>query len=132
MTPFELTCLRVTKGQTITVTATGQGVWKNIPKGNPTAFEQCGPDGTSPNASSLMTPAEYWSNIGSYRCSKAQKGALIGRYNNGPWFPVGSNFKGEVKEDSEFVLGINDLKPELGAANWADDSGGFQFAINIQ
>ncbi len=83
------TGLQISAGQTLAVTASGRGVWKNISPNNPNAvpfpFEECSPDGTSPNAK------DYHSNIHVYQTSLANKGALIGKVGDyGVPFKVGS------------------------------------------
>jgi hypothetical protein len=110
--------------------ASGTAVWKNISVGNPTKYEETGPDGTSPTASPLMTPSEYWSNIDQYLCPKAKKGALIAKIGDGEWFSVGSNYKGEAKTSGRLVFAVNDLDPQKqSVSNWQDNDKGFTVAV---
>jgi hypothetical protein len=124
------TGLQVSPGQTLTITASGRGVWKNIspsnPNATPNAFEECSPEGTSPNA------IDYHSNIQKYQTSSANKGALIGRIGNGKPFKVGENFTKKVTESGVLYLGINDMKPEIDPSAWTDNSGGFQAQVRIK
>ncbi len=130
-TPWTDTGIRLGAGQSINITANGRGVWKNIAKDNPNAtpnsYEECGPDGTAPNA------PDYHSNISYYQFPKANKGALIGKIGeNGIVFLVGSKLNERVENDGILFLGINDQKPEYGSTNWADNSGNFNAQITVR
>ena len=115
----------VKNNSTLHIKGSGTSVWKNIPVGNPTKFEECGPDGTSPTNSPLISKESYMSNINDYLCPLALKGALIGKIGDGKWFPVGSNYKEEVKQGGMLVLAINDLDPQKQSiSNWADNDKG--------
>jgi hypothetical protein len=129
--PWVSTDIPVKAGQTLVITASGKGIWKNISADSPDAksnpFEECGPDGTPPT-----NKQEYYSNIRNYQCSTAYKGALIGRIGeNGIPFAVGSNFKEIVNQSGLLYLGINDQRPDLGD-NWSDNSGGFPVMVNVE
>jgi hypothetical protein len=105
--PWTCTNIDVNEGQTLTITATGRGVWKNVAQSYPKAFEECGPDGTPP-----VDSADYYSNISSYQCPDAYKGALIGKIGqNGNPFSVGANFRRVMSDAGALCLGINDMKP---------------------
>ena len=122
----------VKSGSVIEVQASGKAVWKNIPVGNPTKYEETGPNGTLPNQSPLMSESEYWSNIDQYLCPSARKGALIAKVGNGPWFYVGDNYKGGIQSNGKLVFAINDLDPQKhSAANWRDNSKGFQVTVKV-
>lgn len=124
----------VKSGTTVKVSASGTAVWKNIPVGNPSKYEECGPDGTSSTASKLISKAEYMSNMDQYLCPTALKGQLIAKVGNGSWFPVGSNYKGEMTNDGNLVFAINDLDPakQPVAENWGDNSKGFQITVEVK
>jgi hypothetical protein len=128
-TPWMNTGVTLKGGERLVITATGRGVWKNIPSGSPTAYpkpyEECGPDGTPP-----VDKKDYYSNISDYQCAKALKGALIGKVGeNGLPFPVGSSFNQVITDKGILYLGINDLKPQYGNENWADNSGSYTVRI---
>lgn len=121
--------IQLSAGQTLIINAKGTGVWKNIssdsPSAKPKPYEECGPDGTPP-----VDKKDYYSNINNYQSPIAYKGALIGKIGEyGVPFPVGSKFQKAVNENGILYLGINDIKPELGQANWDDNSGGFIVTI---
>jgi hypothetical protein len=129
--PWTDTGIQLGAGQVLTITASGKGVWKNIhsdnPNASPTAYEECGPDGTPP-----VDKQDYYSNINNYQCPIAYKGALIGRIGeNSIPFAVGLNFKQTINQSGKLYLGINDQKPELGN-NWDDNSGSFTANLTIK
>lgn len=124
------TNIQVHKGQRLVIKATGKGVWKSIADSNPNAYpkpyEESEPDGTPP-----VDAKDYYSNISSYQCPQAYKGALIGKIGQyGIAFPVGSNFSQIADKDGVLFLGINDMKPEIDNTSLADNSG--SFVVNIQ
>lgn len=128
LSPWTNTGMQVKAGQVLKVTASGRGVWKNISDPNPNAYprpyEECGPDGTPP-----VDKKDYYSNISSYPCRTANKGALIGRIgDNGLPFFVGTHFDRVVQESGSLYLGINDI---AGAENWSDNSGSFNASIQV-
>ncbi len=128
LNPWTTTGISVSAGQVLTITATGRGVWKNVPANSPTAYpkpyEECGPP--------PVDKKDYFSNISDYQCQKANKGALIGKIGeNGLPFLVGSSFNQPLSETGLLSLGINDLRPELGHQNWADNQGSFKAHITI-
>ena len=130
-TPWTTTGIQVNSGQTLIVKASGKGVWKNIPASNPNAvpypYEECSPDGTSPNSK------DYLSNIDQYQTSLANKGALIGKIGNyGVPFKVGTQLNKSIKEDGILYLGINDMKPEINMGSWNDNAGSFSARIEIK
>ncbi len=130
-TPWTSTGINVESGQTINITASGKGVWKNISKSNPNAvpnaYEECSPDGTLPNS------GDYWSNISQYQTREANKGALIGRIGtNGKPFKVGSQFSQRINENGTLYLGINDMRKEVDSSSYNDNSGSFQAKIEIK
>jgi hypothetical protein len=127
VSPWTCTNIDITEGQTLTITATGRGVWKNVAQSYPKGFEECGPDGTPP-----VDSADYYSNISSYQCPEAYKGALIGRIGqNGTPFPVGAKFRRVMTESGALCLGINDLKPQVDATGFRDNSGAFTAHIRL-
>ena len=124
--------VQLISGRKFEIKGTGTAVWKNIPVGNPTKYESCGPEGTSPTASVKMTREEYFSNIGDYLCPTALKGALIAKIGNGAWFPVGKNFQGVAQNDGVLTLAVNDVDPQKqSTSNWADNGGGFSVAVIV-
>lgn len=119
-------------GSKFRIQGSGTAVWKNIPVGNPTKYEECGPSGTSPTGSPLMSKGEYFSNINDYLCPTALKGALIARVGNGAWFPVGKNYQGVTTRDGQLVLAVNDVDPaKQPLLNWNDNSKGFQATVTV-
>lgn len=127
VSPWTCTNIDVSDGQTLTIIASGRGVWKNVAQSYPKAFEECGPDGTPP-----VDSADYHSNISSYQCPDAYKGALIGRIGqNGTPFPVGANFRRVINEAGALCLGINDMKPQADSAAFRDNSGAFTAWIRL-
>jgi len=131
-TPWTEAHLEVKTGEKLIVSATGRGVWKSVapssPNAQPNPHEECGPDGTGP-----VHREDYYSNIASYQCPNAFKGALIGKIGEyGVPFPVGSKFSHMMKDAGPLYLGINDQKADYGSDNWADNSGAFTVHIRIE
>lgn len=129
--PWTATGITVRTGQTLTIAATGKGVWKNIagknPNSYPKPFEECDPNGTPP-----IDSQDYYSNIASYPTREAYKGALIGKIGEkGVPFKVGSQFNQKVSENGVLYLGINDMKPEIDQSSFADNSGSYSVTIQI-
>ena len=125
--PWTNTNIQVNAGQTLTIHATGKGVWKNVAQSYPKAYEECDPDGTPP-----VDSADYNSNISSYQCPDAHKGALIGKIGqNGTPFPVGSNYSQVMNQAGILYLGVNDMKPEVDSSAWRDNSGRFTARIKL-
>ncbi len=124
----------VSSGSKITITGSGTAVWKNINPGNPTRHEECGPGGTSPTGSPLISREEYFSNINMYMCPTALKGALIAKIGDGSWFPVGPNYKGVASSSGNLLLAINDLDPSKAnpSQNWSDNSKGFDTTVTVE
>lgn len=128
-TPWTNTGVTVRAGQTLIVSASGKGIWKNIAGGNPNAypkpFEECGPDGTPP-----VDTQDYYSNIASYPTRDAYKGALIGRIGErGAPFKVGTRLNRKMSESGTLYLGINDMKPEIDRSSFADNSGAYSVTV---
>lgn len=125
--PWTNTNIQVKAGQTLTIHASGKGVWKNVAGGRPKPYEECDPDGTPP-----INSADYYSNISLYQSSDAYKGALIGKIGqNGTPFPIGSNFSQVINQSGILYLGINDMKPEVDNTAWRDNSGGFTAKVKL-
>lgn len=119
-------------GTKLNIRGSGTAVWKNLVVGNPTKYEECGPEGTSPTRSSLISKEDYYSNINQYLCPTALKGALIAKIGNGSWFAVGNNYTGEVTSDGVLTIAVNDLDPgKHPILNWQDNSKGFAVTYSV-
>jgi hypothetical protein len=122
----------VRAGSTLEVKASGRAVWKNIAVGNPTKYEECGPNGTPPDDSSSYAGKLYGADLHAYLCPTARKGALIAKVGDGPWFKVGNNFKGELNTSGRLIFAVNDVDiKQLHPFNWSDNDKGFQATVKV-
>lgn len=121
------------KGSTLEINGSGTAVWKDIPVGNPSKYQEAGPEGTPPDNSDSWDGRLYGADLDKYLCPTANKGALIARIGNGPWFKVGKYYKGEVTRSGKLDLAVNDVDiKKLPEANWYDNKKGFTAAIAIR
>lgn len=126
------TGIEISKGQEVSISASGKVVWKNVADTNPNArpkpYEECGPDGTPP-----VDAKDYYSNIASYQTRNANKGALIGKIGeNGIPFKVGSSLNKTMDESGVLYLGINEMRPEVDSTAYADNQGSFSVVVEVK
>lgn len=120
------------KGSTLEIDASGTAVWKDIPIGNPSKYQEAGPDGTPPDNTDSWDGRLYGADLNKYLCPTANKGALIAKIGNGPWFKVGKKYKGEITTSGKLFYGVNDVDvTKLPEANWYDNKKGFTVETKV-
>ena len=125
--------LDVRQGQNLRIQASGTIIWFNTTT-NPRecCTKTASPDGYDISNLDNALKAQYAEDMKSYLCPTALKGALIARFNGGPWFLIGEKYNYKATKSGTLKFSVNEVKFVKSKYDWMDNSGEFLVKIETE